>query len=56
MERPPRNREGGILVTKEIVTDKNLSEVTMFLQGLGTKVTTDKTQGKRKQVIPFSKL
>lgn len=30
MERTLKNREGGILVTKEIMTDKNLTEVTLF--------------------------
>lgn len=30
MARMLKNREGGILVTKEIITDENLSEVTLF--------------------------
>lgn len=42
MARMLKNREGGILVTKEIITDENLSEVTLFPMWKKKKITTTK--------------
>lgn len=33
MERMLKNRKGGVLVTNEIITDNNFSEVTLFPAG-----------------------